>query len=336
MNLFDQIHGCLAGLALGDSLGSPTEFLTPRQIKEEYGWVYGFVPAPAWHPHKILQPGEITDDTGQALAVAHAYSGDGELTAEDVARHLLIWAEMDADKLSAVLGPSTRQALERLRQGESPRLTGRKGTTNGAAYRALVVGLVNFDRPEQLLRQAIEACLPTHGTTAAISGAAAVGFAVAGAMQNGAGVDDILSAACRGAELGSRHGAWHWSTPLDKRIQLAVKIIAESHDPKQALENIYNSVGVDMLVAESVAAAIGLVKLANGDPMQAIRYGANIGGDTDTIAAIAGAICGAYRGIEAIDRVMLAEVEKVNRLDLASEAARLEKIIHDRKKSDGE
>lgn len=336
MKLLSRIYGCLAGLAVGDSLGAPTEFLTPRQIKNEYGWVNDFNRAPSWHPHRILRAGEITDDTGQTLAVAHAYSGDGELIAEDVAHHLLLWAEMDADKLSAVLGPSTRQALERLRQGESPRVTGRKGTTNGAAYRALVVGLVNFDRPEKLINQVIEACLPTHGTTVAISGAAAVGFAVAEAMRNGATVDDIVAAACRGAELGSRHGAWHWSTPLEKRIQLAIKIVDGSHAPEQALEDLYNTVGVDMLVAESVATAIGLVKLAKGDPMQAVRYGANIGGDTDTIAAIAGAICGAYRGIESIDGIMLTEVEKVNRLDLASEAARLEKMINNRKKSDGE
>ena len=60
--------------------------------------------------------------------------------------------------------------------------------------------------------------------------------------------------------------------------------------------------------------------------MRAVRYAANIGGDTDTIGAIAGAICGALRGIEAVDRALLAEVERVNGLDLAPVAQGLVRV----------
>jgi ADP-ribosylglycohydrolase len=67
--LEDRIFACLAGLALGDALGQPVEFLTPEQIAAGPGWVSDFVPAPAWHPHYRLTPGRVTDDTGQALAV---------------------------------------------------------------------------------------------------------------------------------------------------------------------------------------------------------------------------------------------------------------------------
>jgi len=58
------------------------------------------------------------------------------------------------------------------------------------------------------------------------------------------------------------------------------------------------------LVTESIPTAFGLVILAGGDPMRVVRYAANIGGDTDTIRAIAGAICGALRGIGAVDRAL--------------------------------
>lgn len=67
------------------------------------------------------------------------------------------------------------------------------------------------------------------------------------------------------------------------------------------------------LVTESIPTAFGLVILAGGDPMRVVRYAANIGGDTDTIGAIAGAICGALRGIGAVDRALLAEVERLYR-----------------------
>lgn len=327
MNLKDKIHGCLAGLALGDALGNPTEFLTPQMIRDEYGWVDRFVPAAAWHPHHIMLPGSITDDTGQALAIARAYSKDGTLDAETVAQHLIQWADDAGDVLKVVLGPSTRKALDRLRDGESARLTGENGTTNGAAFRAIPVGLVNFDQRDRLLEQIIEACLPTHGTTVAISGAAAVGFAISAAMLEENTIDDVIEAACDGAVQGREFGKWHWSTPLENRIEMAVKIVNSSGSIAQALADLYANVGVDMLVAESVAAVFGVVKLAEGNPVKAIQYGANIGGDTDTIAAIAGAVCGALQGINWFDYEMVAQVEKVNQLDLEAEADRLEKII---------
>jgi len=327
MNLKDKIHGCLAGLAIGDALGNPTEFLTPQMIRDEYGWVDSFVPAASWHPHHIMLPGSITDDTGQALAIAHAFSEDGNLTAESVAWHLLKWADEAGEALPVILGPSTRKALDQLREGKPPRLTGVNGTTNGAAFRAVPIGLVNFDQRDRLLEQIVEACLPTHGTTVAISGAAAVGFAVSAAMLEENSVDDIIAAACDGAAQGREFGKWHWATPLEKRIELAIKIVAGAGSPAQVLADLYAYVGVDMLVAESVAAVFGVIKLADGDPVKAMQFGANIGGDTDTIAAIAGAICGAIHGISPFEREMIAQVDKVNQLNLEAEADRLETII---------
>ncbi|MCD4672839.1 MAG: ADP-ribosylglycohydrolase family protein [Anaerolineaceae bacterium] len=90
---------------------------------------------------------------------------------------------------------------------------------------------------------------------------------------------------------------------------------------------LYDYIGVDMLVAESVATAFGIVRLAGGDPMKACTLGANIGGDSDTIAAIAGAICGAWKGIGHIDTHLLDVVLEVNKLDLALEAQRLVGIV---------
>jgi ADP-ribosylglycohydrolase len=327
MNPHNRILGCLAGLALGDSLGSPTEFLTRLQIRAEFGWVDYLVQAPAWHPHHALQPGQITDDTGQALAVARALGMDGQTTAQDVARTLLAWADQAGDTLALIIGPSTHKALERLRNGESPRLTGQSGTTNGAAYRAVIPGLMNSSNPERILSQVVEVCLPTHGTTVAISGAAAVACAVASALSANTGLDDILQAAERGARAGREFGAWAWGTPLEKRIELAVRLVKENPQTEDALSALADYVGTDMLVAESVASAFGVVTLADGDPMKAIQYGANLGGDTDTIAALAGAICGAWKGVDAIDRDMLAQVERANGIDLAAEATRLVNLL---------
>ncbi len=327
MNLKDRIYGCLAGLALGDALGMPTEMLTPEQIQSEFGWVDHPVRAPGWHPHKDFSAGQITDDTGQMLAIAHAIGQDGKLTASSAASGLLKWAEEAGETLPVIIGPSTRRALDRLKVGEDPRLSGQTGTTNGAAYRAVPVGLVNYDQPDLRMQQVVEACLPTHGTCVAISGAAAVAWAVAEALTGQPSLESILTAAKRGAELGRKYGSWRWGTLLEKRIDLAVRLVAENSRPQAALAALYDYVGVGLETAESVATVFGVICLAGGNPMLAVTYAANIGGDTDTIAALAGAICGAWRGIEAIDRRMLAQVARVNRLHLSEESARLEHLI---------
>jgi ADP-ribosylglycohydrolase len=327
MKFFEKALGCLAGLALGDALGMSTEFLTPEQIVKEFSWLDRLRPAPAWHPHAPMLPGEVTDDTRQMLAVAHAYDVRGTLAAENVVRELLAWEASNDNSVKLCMGPSTRQALEKLRLGVSPAEAGKNGKTNGAAMRAAVVGLMTAGHPERTLDEVVEASLPTHGTSVAISGAAAVACAVAEATGEKATLTSILEAAKWGAREGFKRGVWAWSTPLDGRIELAERLVREAGDRQAALQAVYRYVGTDMMVAESVAAAFGVFLLAEGDPMKAVVLSANIGGDTDTIAAMAGAISGAWRGMEAIDANMLAQVEQVNDLDFKNEADRLVNIV---------
>lgn len=326
-----KAYGCLAGLALGDALGMPTEFLTPERIAAEYGPLTGLVAAPAWHPHAALPFASTTDDTAQALALAEIYLQGRAMTAERAAQAILAWADAEGPRLELYAGPSTRQALVALRQGADPRHSGQKGTTNGAAMRIAPVGVVHAGDFAATLADTVEACLPTHGTTLAISAAAAVSYAVCEAMTAQATVESVLSAARRGAVDGRQHGAWVWTPLLEHRIALAVRLVrefatasrhglGETPDEASACEALYRYIGVDIAVTETIPTAFGLVALAAGDPQRAVLHAAQIGGDTDTIGAIAGAVCGALSGIEALDRDLLATVEKANGLDLARTA----------------
>jgi ADP-ribosylglycohydrolase len=311
----ERAWGCLAGLALGDALGMPSEFLTPGEIVAAYGRLEGLVRAPAGHPHASLPLGRVTDDTEQALALAGVYLRQGRLDAKAVAQALLEWKDRQGEA-SLYIGPSTRRALDELRAGVSPRESGRSGKTNGAAMRIAPVGIVHAGDREGTLRDTVEACLPTHGTTLAISGAATVACAVSEAMVKGATVQSVLAAAKDGARYGRQFGAWVWTPPLEERIDLAMCLVDKAQDEEQALSALYAWVGVDLTVAESVPTALGLVALARGDPMRAVRFAANLGGDTDTIGAMAGAVCGALQGIDAVDQGLLAVVEQTNHLDL--------------------
>lgn len=327
-DLHDRFLGCLAGLVLGDALGMPVEFLTPEQILENYGRINGIVQALDWHPHHCFKAGSVSDDTWQALAVAHAYSDAGDLSAESVSNELIKWFDRTPrEELEVLIGPSTRKALEAIKNGSSVYEAGAQGTTNGAAMRVPPVGLVNMGNFEAILADVIQASLPTHGTAIAISGGAAVAFAVAQALLPHATLPEILDAGKEGAVQSSATGQWHWGTPLEGRIELALNIVDWAENEKTALSDLYRYVGVDMLVAESVATAFGLVKLAQGDPMKAIEYGVNLGGDADTIAAIAGAICGAWKGSSVINHSLLSTIEITNGLNLSWEAQRLFDIM---------
>jgi ADP-ribosylglycohydrolase len=82
-------------------------------------------------------------------------------------------------------------------------------------------------------------------------------------------------------------------------------------------------VGAGEPTTESVPAAIAIADYAGGDPARAIEISGNLRGDTDTIAAMAGAICGAYAGDEALPKAWLDAVAQVNGLDIAAWAGRL-------------
>ena len=327
MDLFDNAFSCLAGLAIGDAMGMPTEFLTPELIADNYGWVQDFVEPLDWHPHSRMRPGSITDDTGQALAIARAYTDEGTLSPEDVARELIAWAEgIPEDELATFIGPSTSKALSAIKAGCRPQESGSSGKTNGGSMRVAPVGIIRFGDQSGAVADAYTSCIPTHNTTVAAAGSGAVAAAIAAALTPSVSLDEIIEAGKFGARAGSKNGNWAWGTSLDKRIELADRLVQDADDEKSALDLLYNYIGVDMLVAESVATAFGIVRLAGGDPMKACVLGANIGGDSDTIAAIAGAICGAWKGIDHIDTHLLDVVLEVNKLDLALEARRLVEI----------
>ena len=319
--MIDQLAkatGCLAGVALGDSLGRATEFMTREKIRETFGWLDHFAEPMNHHPAHGDPLGKITDDTDQTLIIAQLLAETtAPLTAERVGAAFIEWAKKG---FSPYLGPSTRRALTRLMNGESPHETGTQGTTNGAAMRVAPIGIAHIGDFEGSLNDAVAASIPTHNTYNAMQSAAAIACAVAVAMTNNATIDDVIATAKQGAIRGRAFGAWSWATPLEKRIELAVRLVNESKNLDGALQSLYDYVGVGLDPSESVATAMGIVVAVKGDPMQAILAGVNIGGDTDTIAAIAGGICGALRGIDAIDAAMLMQVEHVNGLDLSQVA----------------
>lgn len=86
----DRARGCLLGLAVGDALFGPVEFMTPEQIVAEHGGALTEMVGGGW---LSLRPGQHTDDTAMALCLAHSLIEQHGYAAEDVLRRYVQWSQ---------------------------------------------------------------------------------------------------------------------------------------------------------------------------------------------------------------------------------------------------
>lgn len=321
----DRILGGLLGQALGDAWAMPS-MLTPGDTWRKYGgWITEFLPGPEDHPvHAGLSPGQVTDDTEQAFALAEAIIEDGGVTIEGAARAIVSWYDRIGGDDCPYVGPSTRRAVQAIKHGVDLQVTGRYGDTNGAAMRISPVGLIHPGDVRGAVEDTRLACTPTHNTDVAISGAAAVAGAIAAAMLPSATLDDIISAGQMAADMGRLYGHRWMGASVSRRIALAVEIAAEPIPETERLQEIYDLIGTSLAIPESIPAAFGVLAMAKGDPKQTAIYAAALSGDADTIGAIGCAIAGAWRGSSAFDQNMVETLTKANpSLDFEKVAAGL-------------
>ncbi|MDR2453962.1 MAG: ADP-ribosylglycohydrolase family protein [Bifidobacteriaceae bacterium] len=319
----ERAHGALAGLALGDALGMPTQAMPRELIAERFGAITTLVAAPADQP---ISPGQaagaVTDDTEQALIVARLLiEGGGRIAPGKLAGALGAWEERMIERGSHdLLGPSTKAALAALKAGADPSQSGRLGTTNGAAMRVAPVGIAQ--RPgAELWRRVQEATTVTHGTTLGLAGAHAVAAAVSCGI-DGREPSEAVIAGIAAAHFAAQRGVWVAGADIAARFDALAPLARELPEAMFAAF-LYEVVGTSVQSQESVVAALLLVERYADEPFAALTTAASLGGDTDTIAAIAGAILGACRGVAAFPAPELATVSQVNQLDLAGLSARL-------------
>ncbi|MBQ9858607.1 MAG: ADP-ribosylglycohydrolase family protein [Oscillospiraceae bacterium] len=324
----DRVHAALCALAIGDSMGMPTEFQPPEEIAEFYGWVDKLLnPDPRHYHYADMVRAQYTDDTELSLEVLDAIMRGGGVTLEVAVDALKTWAEKYDVFNKSYLGPTSKKALESIFAGADPVETGKEGTTNGAAMRVTPVGIVNAGNPDKAAEDAAALCLPTHGSNRAMAGAGAVAAAVAEALSAGSTVESIMAAARRGAVIaeskGFNKGESRLLVMLDEMLELSGRI----DEDEQFIREVFSRIEYSMDCEETAAVVLTYFSRCVGDPMHAARLGANMGGDTDTIGALAAALCGAYSGTAKLDMDMVSEIEKVNNVNFKEKAASVLKFV---------
>jgi ADP-ribosylglycohydrolase len=285
-------QGCLLGLAIGDALGMPFEFMTPEQIDWKLQGDFDFHPAYTEISGQ-LRAGQWTDDTKMALAIVESLMERRALDPAHVAAKFLAWYRSGDHR---GIGTTTAYALERMDRGIPWTEAGRTGDSacgNGAAMRIAPVGLWFVQNPDGLRAAVDRVTISTHNHPEAVRAATAVAYAVARAAAGTLNLATILDETrefigpCRTAEKLRQVGdLWKSGT-----FWLA------------ALEKI----GTGGYVVDSVGAAFYCLLMEGYE--RGVKAAVRAGGDTDTTAAIAGAMIGAYVGLPSIPDRWLERVE---------------------------
>ena len=313
----DRILGAFYGQALGDAFGMPSELWPRSRVIQHFGWIGSFLDGPQENDAaRYFKAAQFTDDTSMAIALADSIlECRGRVDAIVIAGRILAWAESFNAFDKNVLGPSSKVALSAIKAGQSIADIPNLGVTNGAAMRIMPMGcLLPTHSFDDFYGEIAAACAPTHKSDIAIAGAVVIAWAISNAIDEQAWSEVLhtLPEVARKAQLKNVNT---FSASLGARIELALSVVKEECGVPEASARIYELVGAGTTTIESVPAAIAMADLAGLDPNRCAEFCANLGGDTDTIGAMATAICGANSGIGGFNTASLEQLIDVNNIN---------------------
>jgi ADP-ribosyl-[dinitrogen reductase] hydrolase len=287
----EQGAGVVLGLACGDALGRPVEGYPPERLTEEFGTLHEMV-GDGVHREPA---GTLTDDTDMALCIARSLVEQGEFDPADVADRFLAWYESGP----IGIGGMTRRVMTRLQQGEPWDEAGQdewerspegQNAGNGSAMRCAPLAVAFADDHDRLQQVSRDSSRITHADPRCTHGCAVLNLTIANCV---AGVEEPLVEAVD--EL-----------PADAPDELIESV-------RSAQEMPYSQLRPTGYVIDAVEAALA-VGLRAESFEGAVVEAVNLGGDTDTVGAMAGAIGGARFGAgDAPDR-WLAELDRAENL----------------------
>ena len=304
----------LEALAVGDARGMPTEFMTRNAIKEKFGYVDRLLDPSLSKIHTDLQPYTVTDDTEQNLYLIEQYCIDGYVSVKNTTETLLRWIKETDAKGKGYIGPSSLKALQGIERGEDPHSAGKEGVTCGAPMRVLAPVLCTTRK--NLVDAVYQCCIPTHNTNLAIEAAMSLSFAMHTALVGG-DRNAIIESSLEGAVIGSGMSEYvHVGPSTGKRIEALLPRIAKITKIDDLLDFLYNVNGTGLGANEVVPSVIAIFSFTAEDVWSAICAGSSIGGDTDTIAALSGALSALFRKDHNIPSGILDKIMAANRLPI--------------------
>jgi ADP-ribosylglycohydrolase len=278
---FERLCGAALGTMCGDALGMPLEGMDPEDIQSRHGLISSMLPG-------RLPAGSYTDDTQMMTGILEVLAELGEL---DPA----LLAERFAQNFQPERGYGARihEVVRRIQAGLAWHRCGTDSWGNGGAMRVGVLGAYYPLEPEELLKAALEQCGITHTHPQAMAMSLAQAMAVGLACRLGEqGIRPRPKAVCQGLAV--------MVEDIDR--DCAARLLALpgllDGDPKAVRAGLIWEYACDVKAIEAVPPALGCF-LAADSARQAVEMAVSLGGDTDSIAAMTGALAGAYWGMDA-------------------------------------
>lgn len=269
----DRVRGALYGVAVGDALGAPLEFMNATQIKQQYGAPVREMVGGGW---LSLAPGETTDDTDMTLAVCEGIMESPSAPIEPIGRRFIQWVDTQPKDVGMTCMRSIQAARTNLAAGMDAEVAwdaagkrtaeenGDRSGGNGALMRTIGTALA-YEDAEERAERTTQIAEMTH-------------------------YDDLSSDICR-----YYADAVHRFIKDEQDAGL-IPLYTMAGVSEYGFSNCVNPSG---WAPESMECAF-FAFITEGDFENALITAVNLGGDADTIGAITGGLAGAYYGYNAI------------------------------------
>lgn len=277
----------LVGCAVADALGMPFETRTADDpfLTSWDGETY------LHSDYHQLAPGQWTDDTMMSRLLAQSLVEKKDFYGEDIAERYAHWY---ANEPHRGMGKATGQALKNLTQGTSWRVSGVLGAEgNGSAMRAAPIGVFfSWDLERATEAAKLDAYI-THASVEASEGSVMIALATAYLARRRT-KDGLLD--------------WLSGYTIDCAVGRSVCDLNTCVLAGMPVQEVLHKFGTKAHVAQTVPSALAAFVMTNSY-MEAVQAVIRAGGDTDTTAAIAGALAGTYYGLEGIPSPLVDKLE---------------------------
>ena len=289
----DRARGCLLGLAAGDAIGAPHLGLSAAELFRQHGLFTDILA-------KLPVVMTLTADTTQALAVAAHLAGRDDVAGEELVKSLARGHRHDrpADRGTRGLFDAVNAGADFRAAAADARLT-----SNDVAVRCAAVGLRFAGDLDRVWVEAKACARATHADALAVEGAQLFAAAVALAA-SGEAIDrkPFLHALLDRAAADEYRWALRTAVKLKRSDSVAV-------------------LGCGFDAVDSVVTAVACFAATPTDYPLAVGRALGLGGDTSTLAAMTGALCGAAGGVAAVPVELAGRLEPLRWAELADALA---------------
>lgn len=304
ISILERVAGGMLGMACGDALGAPAEYRSRDFIGQKWGRLTEMTGGGIW------DPGEWTDDTGMALCMAEGILERPDDPVEAVGARLLAWQKKSKDVGESVVDVLDAYAGDWVKASSlSPASRAGRAAGNASLARTLPVALA-YPGAWEMLTASARLSAMTHWDPRAEAACAVYCLWVDGIL-HGQSIGDAWREALAGARRVVDHGSLAPDTPGPSGLP---------DDFWERLENV-GSLAYDDLQPGGYAAyvldcleAAAWCCLTADDLEEAVELAVNLGGDTDTLGALAGGVAGAYWGLASIPVRWMSALVGIDRL----------------------